>query len=165
TDGPSTLIPAVKFCSAANDAMWQQATFAATGKKCSVELLDYPVGNGKDARRDVELERAGGAQVDDEFEFGGLLHRKITRFLAFEDAADVNTGLAGHRQPVRPIAHQTARGWKLAPIINRRNSVAGCQRDNLLVPGVKKIAPKRRKCTSALLHKGRKCPIDVTYST
>src|SRR6266581_4698605 len=91
-------------------------------------LFDYPVGDGENTGRDVELERLGSAQVDDEFEFSGLLHRKIARLIAFEDAGDVNAGLAGHLQPVRSIAHQTARGWKFGPVINRRNSVTGCQR-------------------------------------
>ena len=36
--------------------------------------------DGEHAGRDVEAERLGGLGVDDEFEFGGLLHRQVGGF-------------------------------------------------------------------------------------
>jgi len=37
--------------------------------------------------------------------------------------------------------------------------------DNLLAPGVKKIASKHKKCSGTLLHKSRECHFDIVRST
>jgi len=42
-------------------------------------LFTYLVGAGEDQRRDCEAERPGGTEVDDEFECGRVLNRKISR--------------------------------------------------------------------------------------
>jgi hypothetical protein len=56
-------------------------------------LFDHLVGAGEQRWRHVEAERLGTLEVDNELEFSRLLNRQITRFLAFEDAADISADL------------------------------------------------------------------------
>jgi hypothetical protein len=51
--------------------------------------LDNFIGAGKQHRWHGESERFGGLQVDDQLEFGRLLHWKIGRLGAFEYLVDV----------------------------------------------------------------------------
>ena len=59
-----------------------------------------------------EPERLGGLQVDHEFEFRGLFHRKIARLGAFEDFVDVHGGapeaqwLGPYRVPPMALSSQ-----------------------------------------------------------
>jgi len=46
--------------------------------------------------RNIESERLGGLEVDQQFEFCGRHHREIARLGAHEDAAGVDAGLAIH---------------------------------------------------------------------
>jgi hypothetical protein len=65
--------------------------FAPSGLQgCSIDQL---VGGGLQSQRDSQAERLGGLEVDDQLDFGGLLHRQIGRLLALEDAAGVNAEL------------------------------------------------------------------------
>jgi len=56
--------------------------------------LDHLVRGRQQRFRDGEAERLGGLEVDDEFEFRGLLDREIGWFLAFENAAGIDANLA-----------------------------------------------------------------------
>src|SRR5262245_16251501 len=49
---------------------------------------------GEQDRRNFEADRFRGLEVDRKFELGGLLHRKIARLLATQNAIDVFGGLA-----------------------------------------------------------------------
>jgi hypothetical protein len=53
-------------------------------------LLDHLIGDGQQRFRDGHAERLGRLEVDDQFELGGLLHRQIGWFLAFEDAPGID---------------------------------------------------------------------------
>jgi hypothetical protein len=55
-------------------------------------LFDHLVGDGKHSRRNVEAERLGSREVDDELEFGWRLHWHIAGLLTLEDAIDVAGG-------------------------------------------------------------------------
>src|SRR6266511_5621230 len=50
--------------------------------------FDHLVGAGEECRGNVEAERFGGLEVDNQFVFGRLLHRKIGRLLALDDAVN-----------------------------------------------------------------------------
>src|SRR5262249_47448424 len=54
--------------------------------------LDHLVGAGKHARRNVEAERLGCLQVNDEFVLGRRLYRQVSWLLTLEDAIDVAGG-------------------------------------------------------------------------
>jgi hypothetical protein len=57
-------------------------------------LFNYLVGAGEGRRRDSQAERPRGFGVDDEFECGRLLNRKISRLSSLQDAVDIASGAA-----------------------------------------------------------------------
>src|SRR5215813_2668177 len=81
------------------------------------QLLDHPVGDCEDARRNFKAERFGGLEVDDEFEFGRLHHRQVGGFDAFEDAAQIEALKMVSFRSKRVVTHQSASGGKKASII------------------------------------------------
>src|SRR5262249_1281818 len=52
----------------------------------------------------------GGLEVDNQFEFGGLLHGQVRKFCVpkLNDAAGIDAELAISIHDIRPVAHQTA---------------------------------------------------------
>ena len=60
---------------------------------CPAGSFDHLVGAGKQRRRDVEAERLGGVEVDEQLDFRGLLDRQVRRLLALEDLSGVNSDL------------------------------------------------------------------------
>ena len=57
-------------------------------------LLEHLVGTAEDRRRDRQAKLFGGLQVDDEFDDRQLNHRQVGGFLATEDLAGIDAGLA-----------------------------------------------------------------------
>src|SRR4051794_26716053 len=70
--------------------------------------FDHFVGEGEQVGRQAESQRLGGLQVDDKFEFGGLQHRKVSRFLAPQNTACVDANLTIAILDARTIAYETA---------------------------------------------------------
>ena len=56
----------------------------------------------------VEAERLGGLEVDDQLDLCGLDHRQVCRLLALENAAHIDAGLAKRIRQICSIAHQAA---------------------------------------------------------
>src|SRR3974377_238154 len=52
-------------------------------------LLDHLIGGHLHDLWNCQAERLGGLEIDDEFDFRGLLHRKLGRLIALEDAIDI----------------------------------------------------------------------------
>ena len=98
-------------------ALAQKQTFAAhkpMSAKCQertlASLFDHLVGAIKQGRRHGKPERLGGLQVNHQFEFGGGLHRQVSRLLAFKDAINVTSSFAVWINRFWPITEQAAVG-------------------------------------------------------
>ena len=56
------------------------------------QLFDHLIGSGKQRRRDVEPERLGRNQVDDEIEFGRLFDRDVAWLRPTQNLVDIAGG-------------------------------------------------------------------------
>src|SRR5262249_9732635 len=81
-------VPQADICGAAN---------------CS--LFDHLVGAHKQCSRYGDAKRPGGLEVNDQFDFGRLLHWQITRLLALENAAGVHANQTVLIHDAAAVAH------------------------------------------------------------
>src|SRR5215468_1351301 len=86
--------------------------------------FDDLVGAGEDRWRYGQPERLRGIEVDDQLEPGRLLNGQVGRLGALEDPSGVSTDQAKGGRKARFIADQTAGRDKLAPLVERRDSMA-----------------------------------------
>src|SRR5262249_43294441 len=75
-------------------------------------------------------ERLGGLEVDHEFVLSRRLHRKVGGLFTLEDAIDVRGRTPEHIDGVDPVGRQAARFGKIAPWVDRRQTVARRERDD-----------------------------------
>jgi hypothetical protein len=59
-------------------------------------------------RRDSEAERPGGIEVDDEFECGRLVNRKISRLSSLQGAVDIASGSAKDLEDAGAVGDEQA---------------------------------------------------------
>ena len=72
-------------------------------------LFDHLIGAQRKRLRDVEPDRLGGLEVDDQLELGGKGDRQVGRLGALEDLVDVNRALAGQIEIIRTITTSALR--------------------------------------------------------
>src|SRR5262249_17401352 len=89
--------------------------------------LDHLVGAGDESPRDLEAEHLRGAQVEEQFDFRGLLDRQIGRLIAFENPAGVDAGRTECVRKIGSIAHQAASRCELASLVDRGHRVTNRQ--------------------------------------
>ena len=93
---------AVIDCRRASDCSWTQTGYDRLG------LFNHLVGAGEDQRLDSEAERPGGLEVDDEFECGRLLNRKISRLSSLQGAVDIASGAAKDLEDAGAVGDEQA---------------------------------------------------------
>src|SRR5262249_10065979 len=71
-------------------------------------LFDHLVGAIKHGERDLQAERFGCLHIDHELECGGLFHRQVGWFHAFENSVDVGSGPTKQIISVRAVGHERA---------------------------------------------------------
>jgi len=86
-------------------ALGQTATYASQQK---APLFDHLVGAELDRRRQLDADRLGGLEVDDQLEFGGLLNWKIGRFRTVEYFDHVKSELTINGRGIYSIGNQSA---------------------------------------------------------
>ena len=104
-------------------------------------LFDHLISAGEHRRRHCEAERLSGLQIDNQFVSGWHLHRKIGRFLAFEDAIDVARGAPILVADIGSIRDQTAALGKVAPDADQRQLVLDREAGEQTAAGYRQWAP------------------------
>src|ERR1035441_5125029 len=61
----------------------------------TASLFDHLVGAADYRQWDIQPERLGGLQIDDQFDFGNLLDRQVGGLLTLENANGIVAGQAG----------------------------------------------------------------------
>ena len=88
-------------------------------------LLDHLVGATKERQRHGDAKHLCGFEVDEQFDFGGLLDRQVHRLFALENAAHVAPGETAGVDDVGAVADQASSRDKLAA--PRQSTVAQLQ--------------------------------------
>jgi len=83
----------------------QKQTFCAAAKSL---LFDHLVSLSVQRGRYGEPERLCGLEIDDQFELGRLLDRKIGRLGTFQDAIDIRCGSSEEIERVNAVRHEQA---------------------------------------------------------
>src|SRR5215471_18360532 len=122
--------------------------------------FDYFVGQLLKRVRYFQPERLGGLQVDDKLELGRLHDRKLAWLGAVQDTADVYPHLTKRLEAVGGIASQTASPDELGPLVNRRDAMARCKRDDLILLHLKERIATHHQSMHALLHEAGEGLID-----
>ena len=83
--------------------------------QCSKKSFDHLVGAQQDRCRQLDADRLGGLEIDDEIELGRLLDPKVGRLRPAQNLVNVVGGAPKQAREVRCIGHQTSRlGQRLA---------------------------------------------------
>src|SRR4051794_5907913 len=88
--------------------------------------LDYLVGAAEESERDSHPQSPRRLQVDDQLDFGDLLHRQVGRLLALKNPSSVDPGqTVGLDRGT--VGYQTARRDEWTVLKNRRECVRECE--------------------------------------
>src|SRR5271156_5580369 len=84
--------PSRRFCPLAHVRCWSMRTYASGRTQSRRHAsLDHLVGGRQQRFGDGKAERLGGLEVDDQINFGNLLHGEVGRLIAFENASGIDT--------------------------------------------------------------------------
>src|SRR6516225_12236401 len=94
--------------------------------------FDHLIGAQQYRSRHLETKGPRGLEINDEIELAWLLHRKIGRLLALENSACVSSDLVIRGRGVSSVAYQASNSHEIAISVDRRNLMAGRQRDKFI---------------------------------
>src|SRR5215813_13051685 len=75
------------------------------------------------ATRHVDTERLCGLEVDNQFDFRGLLDRQVGRLFALQNSTSIKSDETMRFRNARPVTHQTSGGNELARLVDRWHRV------------------------------------------
>src|SRR4029453_17673109 len=150
-------------CGATRDVRYGPKADSCTAAILS--LFDHQVGAAKQRKRHGKAEGLGGFQIDDQFDFGGLLNWEIGRLLPLENPAGVYPEQTIRLREIGSVAHETAGDRKLSVRIYRWHCMAGRQLDKPITLGQKKYFTAYHKRTYPLANKGLESRFDLAGST
>jgi hypothetical protein len=128
-------------------------------------LLDHLVGGGQQRFRDGKAERLGCCDVDDQINFGGLLHGEVGRLVAFENAPSIDARLVRQIAEAAAITHQAAGQGEFTDGEDRRERMAGRQCHELLPTQVEETTGADQDRTNALLRKSCERRFEVAFAS
>src|SRR5215203_1527360 len=124
------------------------------------DLFDHLVGELLECLSYLQAEIFGRFQVDHELKLGRLHHWKFGWFGAVEQTASVDSHLAHHLEAVGRVAGKTAGPDELGPLVNRRQTVARRERDDLILTNLKELIVPHHQSVNAALHESGESGID-----
>ncbi len=125
-----------------------------------IQLFDHLVGAGEQRPRNGQAERFDGLEIEYKSQFGGSPYREIARFCAFQNLPGVDADLVIQVENAGSVAHQSPSRGELAPIVNCRNRMASCQRDDLFVMVEEEYVAADQDRTEPSLSQSRECCVD-----
>src|SRR5881227_3623207 len=72
---------------------WAGLSPAGSHQLCLAHSLDHLVGASEQRQWDGDAQRTGSLEIDEQFDFRGLLDRQVGRLLALENPAGVDASL------------------------------------------------------------------------
>jgi hypothetical protein len=119
-------------------------------------LLDRLVGTAEQRDREAQAERLGGLEIEDQFYFCKLLHRQFGGRLAFENAPSISAGQIPQFGEIASIADQPAGRGELPIWVNCRQSMARCQRSELIGQAIEEWISDDNKRLDPPLHEDQR---------
>src|SRR5262245_59875371 len=104
--------------------------------------FDHLVGAGEQRRWHGEAELFGSFEIDRQLVVGRVLHRKIGRLLALEDAINVNGGEPVRVGRVGRVGDEAAAADEVGAGVDRRQRVLGRERDDQIAMKHRDRAPQ-----------------------
>src|SRR4051794_27252457 len=124
--------------------------------------LDHLVGECKHLCRQIDTERLGSLEINDQFELGRLYNRQIGGLLAFENPPRIDADLAKRTSKVASIAHEPAGRGIGAAIVDRRKLVARRELDDLIASAEEIAVDANDERSGPLANKGSKRGVDFS---
>src|SRR5262245_31149942 len=129
---------------------------------CSKQsLLNHLVGGSEQFVRHGEAERLGRLEVDHKLELGRLHDWQVSGLLAFENAADIDAGLAIVLWKIDPVAYETSDRSELALTVYRRQPVPCSQHDQMIALVEEEWVSAKHKRSGAVFVHGGKGVVDI----